>query len=329
MVAGRASPDWTGSLSPPGPMLVAMHRIDQSLAALAANQHGLVTFTQARSLGLGREQVRSRVSTGRWHRICPGVYRFAGVPESWQQLALAACLGGAGGAIASHLTAAALASLCLPPPVPHITVATGRSASSAIAVVHRARRVPVETVLQSVPCTDVARTLIDCASILGPTRLQHLVDEAFTRRLVTVRNVEWMLDATRRAPGRDGEVRLRVALEPWIDAITRDSPAENRLRILLVQWGFPEPELQVPVVAADGTVLGRIDCGWSPVRVGIEYDSERHHGESAWASDVARQRAVEAEGWTLLRADKVDLRPGQRRLRDDLDRVWPRVLARP
>lgn len=299
-----------------------MSDVDRTIGALAATQHGLVTFTQARTIGLGRGQVRSRVATGRWHRVGVGVYRLAGVPESWQQRALAACLGGAGGAVASHLTAAALARLCLPPPVPHITVATGRSASSALAVVHRARRVPVETVLQSVPCTDVGRTLIDCASIVGPVRLQGLVDEAFHRRLVTVRAVEWMLDATRRAPGRSGEVRLREALEPWRSVVAAGSPAEHRLRIQLVQWGYPEPELQVPVVAADGTVLGRVDCGWSAVRIGMEYDSERFHGESAWASDVARQRAIEAEGWVLLRADKVDLRPGERRLRQDLERAW-------
>lgn len=312
-------------LSDPQIMLGGMTDIERTIDALAGSQHGLITFTQARSIGLGRGQVRSRAATGRWHRVGVGVYRLAGAPESWQQRALAACLGGAGGAVASHLTAAALARLCLPPPVPHITVATGRSATSSLAVVHRARRVPVETVLQGVPCTDVGRTLVDCASILGPVRLAHLVDEAFHQRLVTVREVEWMLDATRRAPGRAGEVRLREALEPWRSEIAAGSPAEHRLRAMVVQWGYPEPELQVPVRAADGTVPGRIDCGWSPVRVGIEYDSERHHGESAWASDLARQRAIEAEGWILLRADKVDLRPGERRLRTDLERAWARV----
>jgi hypothetical protein len=302
-----------------------MHHVERSIGALAATQHGLITFTQARELGLGRGQVRSRVTTGRWHRVGVGVYRLAGVPESWQQRALAACLGGAGGAVASHLTAAALARLCLPPTVPHITVAAGRSSSSALAVVHRARRVPVETVLQGVPCTEVGRTLIDCASILGPVRLQSVVDEAFHRRLVSVRGVEWMLDATRRAPGRPGEVRLRDALDPWRTRIAAGSPAEHRLRLQLVQWGYPEPELQVPVIAADGSVLGRVDCGWPAVRIGIEYDSERFHGESAWGSDVARQRAIEAEGWRLLRADKADLRPGERRLRGDLERVWARA----
>jgi hypothetical protein len=128
----------------------------------------------------------------------------------------------------------------------------------------------------------VGRTLIDCASILGPVRLQSVVDEAFHRRLVSVRGVEWMLDATRRAPGRPGEVRLRDALDPWRTRIAAGSPAEHRLRLQLVQWGYPEPELQVPVIAADGSVLGRVDCGWPAVRIGIEYDSERFHGESAW-----------------------------------------------
>lgn len=230
--------------------------------------------------------------------------------------------------MASHLTGAGLALIGDAPPVPHITVGVGRSATTSIAVVHRTRRTPVETVLQGVPCTHVARTLIDCAGIVGPKRLQKLVDEAFHRRLVSPRGMAWMLDATRRAPGRAGEVRLREALEPWVSELRAGSPGEHRLRLLVVQWGFAEPEMQVPVVADDGTVLGRLDCGWSDVRVGIEYDSERWHGESAWASDLARQRAIEAEGWVVLRADKVDLRPGERNLRTALDRAWRTSLAR-
>ncbi|MBX3287105.1 MAG: hypothetical protein KF703_17285 [Actinobacteria bacterium] len=299
-----------------------MNDLERAIGQRASTQHGLITAAQARRLGMERGQIRSRVETGRWRCVAPAVYRLAGVPESWQQVALAACLGSAFGAVASFLTAGALAALCPPPLVPHVTVGRGRSARSGIAVVHRARQAPAPVILQGVPCTDVARTLVDCAAILGPVRLQRMVDEAMHRRLVTVGRVEAALEASRLAPGRVGEGRLRETLEPWRTAIAAGSPAEHRLRMLLVQWGFPQPELQVPVVAVDGTVLGRLDCGWSHVRIGIEYDSERHHGQEAWASDLARQRAIEAEGWRIVRADKVDLRPGERRLRSDLDRIW-------
>lgn len=57
--------------------------------------------------------------------------------------------------------------------------------------------------------------------------------------------------------------------------------------------------------------------------MGVEYDSERWHGPERWQADEARHQAIEAAGWTLVRADKLDLRPGRPQLRESLDRVWP------
>ena len=56
--------------------------------------------------------------------------------------------------------------------------------------------------------------------------------------------------------------------------------------------------------------------------IGIEYDSPEFHGPSQWVHDEARHQAIQRLGWTLLHADKLDLRPGEGTLRQGLDRVW-------
>lgn len=306
-----------------------MHAPDATAAELAAAQHGLITYHQALAAGLSPAAVRTRRESGRWTQVGRGVYRIAGAPVTWQQRAMAAQLGAPPGSVSSHLTAAALAGLDLaPPPLPHLTVERGRSRRWPGAVIHSAR-LPVAdvTVVQGVPATTVARTLIDCAAVLGPRRLQQVVDEAVHKRLVDPAQIPGAWDLARRAPGRAGEVRLRGALEPWTGSIRPGSPAEVRLRRQVVAWGFPEPELQVPVVDERGRVIGLIDLGWTAERIGIEYDSAEFHGPSRWRHDEQRQRAIERQGWVLLRADKLDLQPGASRLRDAVLTAWRRRRA--
>lgn len=306
-----------------------MDNVDSRLCCLAQDQHGLVTYQQARLWGLSQRQVSYRVQTGRWERLRPAVYRISGTPQTWQQHALGATLAAPDGAIASHLTAAALARLGeAAPPVPDLTVGRGRSTRLPGAVVHTARLTPTDiTTLDGVPCTSVARTLLDCAGLLGPSRLQRLVDNAMHRNLTTPEEIQRCWDRARLRPGRGGEVRLRQALEQWDGAMEAGSPAELRLRRQVVEWGYPEPELQVVVRHADGEVIGRIDLGWPDRLLGIEYDSAEFHGPSRWGSDEDRHAAVAREGWTLLHADKLDLRPGQTSLRAALSRAWPTSRA--
>lgn len=301
-----------------------MRTAQRPLNDLLANQYGLVHRGQALDLGLSDRQVARRVATGEWTHVARNVFRLGGAPPSWRQDALAACLSAPEGAVASWHTAAALAGLGEhPPPRPHVTVPYGRSVRDSFAKVHRARLHPVDrTTVAQIPATSIQRTIVDCAAVLPPKRLQRLVDAAAHDHRVSVASIERAWERSQRAPGRHGEPNLLAALDPWRTPIRPGSPAEARLRRLVVQWGFPEPELQVVVTDEDGVVIARIDLAWPRKRIGLEYDGRRWHGPDRWAADELRHQRLEAAGWAILHADRDDLRPGESSLRDALGRLW-------
>ena len=297
---------------------------DRALALRAARQIGLVSLVQAKADGLTQRQVQHRVDTGAWIRVVNGVYRMADAPVTWEQAALAPCLGYKGLIAISKLSAVRAQGLDPAGPVPpDVTVPMGRASRLTGTTTHRARLTPIDIdMVGPLPVTTVERTLVDCAAVLGPVRLQRLVDAAMHTKRITVRSIEDAWDRSQRSPGRWGHSKLMAALEDWRGEIKPDTAGEARLIRVLRQWGYPEPERQIPIVNAAGETIGRVDLGWSPQRVGLEYDSERWHGPERWAHDEARHAAIEALGWHLLRADKLDLRPGQAQLRNDLKRVW-------
>jgi len=88
----------------------------------AARHLGLLTWRVAIEAGLTRHQIQTLLEHGRWIRVLPAVYRVAAAPQSWEQMALAACLGGPNGTVASHRSAAALWGLRPPAARPEVTV---------------------------------------------------------------------------------------------------------------------------------------------------------------------------------------------------------------
>jgi predicted transcriptional regulator of viral defense system len=83
------------------------HR-DAGIAQLAARQHGVVAVTQLRELGLTSRTARSRVATGRLHRLHRGVYAVGHPVINAKGRWMAAALACGGDAVLSHRSAAAL-----------------------------------------------------------------------------------------------------------------------------------------------------------------------------------------------------------------------------
>lgn len=296
---------------------------DQRADRLASRQYGLISRTQALACGLTRNQVQGRVSAARWIAVAPSVYRIAGAPTSWQQNTMAACLAGPSGTLGSHLTAAALYGWCDPPLLPHVTVGRSTSARKRIFVAHRANlQLEDRTLVGGIPATAPARTVVDSATLLTGRPLGELIDNALCSPLTDGGAVSAALDRAARGPGRKGSAELRRALEDWDPRVRPGSPAELRALRLIRQWGFATPVQQFVVRGADGSFVARLDLAWPEPKVGVEYDSVRFHAQNRWDGDEARHASLRAVGFEVISMDKADLLPGDRRLRDDLERAF-------
>jgi uncharacterized protein DUF559 len=291
---------------------VAEDRTPDELAdELASQQHGAISRRQALEVGLTRHQIAARLTSRRWRLATPGMYVVTAVPETWQQGVMVACLASLPGAVASHLSAAALLGLIEPPGNPHVTVVRGANHRLSGAVVHRVRQTIAFgdlSTIDGIPSTSAARTLVDCASELDYDRFCELLDTALIRRLTTSREVRAAADRAAQGPGRKGLPLIDQALEVWSTGRRPDSTPEIKLHRLILGWGFPAPVRQHPILDANGRFVAKVDLAIPAWKVVLEYDGQEYHGPRRRQADAARQGRIEALGWTVVRVTKYDLR---------------------
>ena len=283
-----------------------MSKVDEAIARRLAAQHGLVSRHQALAAGFSRRMIDSRLAAGRWIRVAPGVYRLAGVPVTWKQKVLVACLDAGPEAVASHRTAAVLYGVSgfRPGPIA-ITVPVRLSGRSEVATVHRARSLPRTDLarVDRIPVTAPARLLVDLAGEVSPDTLEEAVDDVLCRRLVTVERVR---DRAHELGRRAGTALLRRILEAWTPGALPDSVAEMRIVRALVASGLPLPVRQHEI-RVQGDLVARVDLAYPEQRLAIELDSFRWHaGRRPFRSDRVRRNRIEAAGWHVLQATPED-----------------------
>lgn len=293
------------------------------------NQIGLVTRGQARSAGLTDRQITRRVAAGEWVRVARGVFRHASWPVTYEQRALAVCLG-LDHAAASHWTAGVVHVIDgIRAGRVHVSVPRGFASRSAAATVHQVRHlfVPDVTAVGPIPVTSIARTVVDLAGVMHPLSLTRLVDHVLVRRRTTIDEIGQAMTRAECAPGRAGYRNLIAALDAWSPGPLPESEPEMELARRIVERGLPAPERQVPVIDPTGRQVARADLGYTPRRVAMEYDSTAWHGTPrASARDVARANAIVAAGWTLLVATADHRRRNFDPFIDDLEAVLSRVM---
>ena len=285
-------------------MLVAL------VAELARTQHGLVTLGQLHELGVSDDTVQRWLAVGRLEAVQAGVYRLAGSPRTWEQAMLAAVLAGGSGAVASHRAAGHLWALVVgSPPSPEITVARARRPRLVSAVVHQSRDLSLSehSRRRGIPVTNPLRTLVDLGAVLPSPAVEDALDRALVARLVTVAAVEATVDTLARR-GRRGVGVVRAILdERALGAERPDGLLEPRMARLLRAEGLPPARFQHDVY--DGhRFVARVDFAYPEQRLAIEVDGWEAHGTAAaLQSDLARQNALAALGWTVLRFTWVDV----------------------
>ena len=275
-----------------------MH-VDAAVARIAARRHSLVSREDALGCGMTDRMIHQRLASGRWQRVAPGLYRLAGVPVTWKQRALAACLISGPGAVVSHRSAAVLWGVSGFRPGPlDITVPPGRSSRNALARVHRSR---TDGVLRDrVPVTRPARTVMDLAGVVGGAALEEAVDDVLCRRLCR-------LDQLTVPAGRRGSCTLRAVLDAWNGDALPAGVAEMRVVRGLLAAGLPDPVRQYEIVDR-GRFVARVDLAYPDHRLAVELDGFRWHaGRGPFRSDRLRRNRLEVAGWRLVEAAPEDI----------------------
>ncbi len=136
-------------------------------------------------------------------------------------------------------------------------------------------------------------------------------------------------EVLRRAEPRSEEMRaavgqrLRARPDPrgtvrgaglWELASPRaESAPESWVRMLLIERGFPLPEVNFPVLSPAGREVYRLDLAWPALRIALEYDGHAVHAGRE-EQDTARDHDLRRRGWQVVHARADDLRDPTRLL---------------
>ena len=154
------------------------------------------------------------------------------------------------------------------------------------------------TVRDGLPVTTATDTLRALSPLLTLGELTEAGDSLVRRKnpLATIDEVHALIS---RHAGQRGSRALAAAI-PLVRAGC-DSPRETRLRLLLLDFGFPEPVVNA-VVSKMGAEKRRFgDMVYLEWMVIVEYDGEYHWKSAAQrAADIDRREQLVREGWLIV-----------------------------
>ena len=283
---------------------------DEKIGRLARAQHGVVAVRQLAALGIGRRAVQHRVARGRLLRVHRGVYAVGHDRLTREGRLMAAVLGGGRGAVLSHRSAGARYGLPVTERRIEITVPARRAAPGVVAHVSV---LPADEheVVDGLPMTTAARTLLDLAGTLSHRELRRAFNEAEYLSLTSPAALPELL---RRHPSRPGAAGLRALLaEQTVSTACSETELEADFHAFVADHGLPPPHRQYPVMEY------RLDCAWPGPRVVVEVDGRAAHTTaSRFDSDRERDRVLTLAGWTVVRVTNRMLRRTPERLAADL-----------
>jgi very-short-patch-repair endonuclease/predicted transcriptional regulator of viral defense system len=269
---------------------------EDRLAALAGAQHGVVTRRQLGGLGLSPRSVERLSARGRLRRVHRGVYQVGPLAGPWAA-EMAAVLAVGRDARTSHESAAWMWRVVpghdRTSPVDLVVVGGGASARPGIRL-HRVACLQRDerAVVDGVPTTSVARTLLDLATRLGRRDLEQAVGRAERERLVRLDDLRALLG---RHPCRRGAAALRALLDDEADPAVTDSRAEERFLAYWRDTGLIQPKVNASVGSY------RLDFYWPDHAIAIEIDGYRHHGtRPRFEGDRARTTYLAGRGIQVI-----------------------------
>jgi predicted transcriptional regulator of viral defense system len=290
-------------------------RLDLALAQLAERQHGVVSLSQLASLGLSRSGVQSRICRGRLHRVHRGVYSVGHPLLTVEGRYMAAVLACGPGAVVSHRSAADLLDLRRTDRATVDVTTPGQRGRKRQGIdAHRSVSITAAdtTRVRGIPCTTVARTLLDLTDVVDDRAVERAIERAEQLRRFDLRALERTLA---RAEGRAGTSRLRDLIRSGLrkPTLTRNE-LEERFLHLCRGAGLPEPEVNAWIPLSEGGGA-EADFFWREQRLAIETDGNETHGtRQAFERDRLRDQQLAVAGFRVVRFT-------WRQVEDEPDRV--------
>jgi hypothetical protein len=288
-------------------------------------------------LGYDHRDLRRLQRDGELVRVRRGAYAYDDRPgefieEQHRRVVLATTPQLHDGAIVSHGSAAVLHGL----PVWSEAVARvhvtrnrrGKGIKRSVVQVHGAPLQPAEIVLiDSIPVTSLARTVLDLARTLPMTQAVAAGDRALAWGLPREELNAGLL-AMERWPG----IRAARRVVEFLD-VRSESAGESMSRVRLMEEGLPRPEPQQEIFGPDGRLVARVDFGWKEQKTVGEFDGKIKYGrllkagqriEDVIFEEKVREDAVRDLGLQVVRWISRDLyRPGV--LRERVLRAFARA----
>lgn len=246
---------------------------------------------EAGALGITDRALRTQ-----YRQVLPGVVVHDSVPDTVVVRSRAAILLAPEGAVISHFTAARLWGGRVPDNE-WTHVAFMRDVRFRVRGIkpHRFRRRLEVVRRHGLPVTSPEQTFCDMARFLGLVDLVALGDSLVRRKRFSPDHL------VSRAVAWDGQFRAEVVLAARLVRDRVDSAPETAVRLLLVLAGLPEPEVDIRIHDADGTVRFRLDLGYEEQRLAIEFDGRWHDTPEQRAKDATRRAHLSSTaGWIFV-----------------------------
>jgi predicted transcriptional regulator of viral defense system len=305
--------------------------VDGAVAELAARQHGVVGLHQLGQLGLSARAAQLRADSGRLHRIHHCVYSLVPLTLLGRNARfMAAVLACGPEAALSYRCAAALHEIRSTARTNiDVTIPSRSPRKHAGVDVHRSTTLtPADVaVAHGIPCTTVARTLLDLAQVIKGRPLERALDQAEILQLL---DLDALLDQIERNKARPAAKRLRAVLDQhYIGSTPTWSELEEAFLAACRRAGLPMPDVNALVDPgdADPTAI-RVDFIWRDERVIVETDGHRTHStRQAFEEDRLRDQRLAVAGWIVIRITWHQLTQRPSEVTDRIARLLSRQRA--
>jgi hypothetical protein len=274
--------------------------MDARIAAFATDHHGVVSRAELRNLGLSDDAIEHRLDVGRLQRLYRGVYAVGHRSQTREGRWRAAVLASGERAVLSHGDAGA-----------HWGLMASRGRLIHVSRPSTSRRDPdpkrvrlhrvgtlrawETTLIDGIPTTTVARTLLDLAPLLRPRAMEDVI--AHSTRLGL-----FDLVAARRCLDEHWRQHGAPALRRLLNDLHGEGPADLR-STLEVRFLQLCDDHQLPVPHTNVTLAGfLVDFHWPGTKLVVETDGFTYHSTpSAFEADRARDQTLTLAGYTVVR----------------------------